>query len=540
MSSAITLDRAAGAARLVARDITRGLLGLQRAALWLAALALSIVVLVVGLAGSPFLLGTSVLLQAYLISLFFPSARRLYNIESEDSWGAHIGWAISGFFFVLLACWSIGPAAQGDGTRPTDCLQAAAAAVLGITCLLHGTRAGRGWWSGSAGVRRWTSLMTVAFFALGMSRYLPGARAFGDSTLPPYAAVLYTPDTLWLMAAYAFGLSAWASTDLIAFFRDCPRYLPGLRRLGTRIAGSSGARAWVCVSLAGLWAGPTLLLLAKYVLLVGLFGDAMERFQTEPSSELLSPDEVAQFLQRGRELEVLSSVALAVGALVVYLVLLVPMIGYTSGLLARTLDGEVVDSARRADFIRRMRPALWLMFALATFGAGNILETALSQGLPIAKGLAVWVGQSLPAGLVAVPPDVASYALVGFALGALHYISLAELPFWSGQKALQVAESRRTKDQLRIAEQVLMERVRSNISEQEIVLPLARFTLAQEEHRRVRELPLHTITGAGDVVRKLSTSLLLSFGAAVITGRTPEAGKLVGEALRTIVEAFVK
>ena len=380
---------------------------------------------------------------------------------------------------------------------------------------------GAGWHKSPRARRCVAGLVAFAYFVLWIA-LLVRSRAqpalFWDRLLTPEAflARLVTPEAFFILAAYAVGLSALTANDVPAFFRAGFHYLHVVRRLGRWLPDSSVADGWLAVTPFALHVGVAMVMTLA----------AIRVWITAGRPQALTGPTAAAL--------VLSAQALIL--VPVYALLLLPAIGFARALAASQLNSVPVDPERRDNLLAATPPARWLLLSVAAFGAVSLFQAARMRGAPWPVGLALILERLLPN--LGPAAEIMALVLVAFVTIAIHYLLLVELPYTLGQRRWKRAALRRTREEVRTAEQALADlagdaaglRPSAAAHQEPAALALGRYTLALQRRREANETPLHTLRGIGDIVRKASGALLLSAVTALLGGKGPDGAQLTQRA----------
>ena len=468
-------------------------------------------------------------LLAYLLSLLFPSVRRQY--VGSAPWLNHGCWAATALIWILSA--ALMSMLGVVGNVWVELLRLVPPLVLAGACLLRGTTTGAAMVTSSSkgrflshviaamlfvfvvvelGTFAWTApairQLQETFQADTVVRALARAGLPSDLWLQTQASSLSSFLKLapWLVVAWGLSLSVLTQNDLAALFSRAP-ILPARLR--------AGVTRWLMhPAIVG---GSPLLLGWLWVLAVELFGGQAG----------------------GRALAVFP----------VYLLLLVPFVGFASVMASTTQrDGSTVTGPERVELLTCERPALWLLFFVAGLTFGNLFLWARGTGFASASAALDAVAAVVPAvGRGDEAWQFWALVVIAFFSSLLHYFLLVELPFWWGQRSWKAHQLAVTSDALRVSQQALAADLdtapagavttpANRPGNDRLVASFARFFVAKESARDAKEISVHSFKGVGDLLRKVGSKLGLAVISAVLSWGV-DAEKLRSDILTEIINA---
>jgi hypothetical protein len=223
-----------------------------------------------------------------------------------------------------------------------------------------------------------------------------------------------------------------------------------------------------------------------------------------------------------------------------------------------------MDTRGRRRLLDQASPSLWLLYFVAGLLFANAYLWMDSGGWAPATRLTSTIGNWPRA---ATSPQVWAFGLVAALAIVVHYYLLVERPFSQGQRRWKAAEVARAGHEVEQAERALRDQAaaarmgigpepesdgrpgsavgpagESSSALSLLVAAYARYQLAQEQARRAKEIPVHSVRSAGDLAGKLARAGLTAVGQAVIFGKplvstAREAGQ---SAFKDVVDWFVK
>ena len=490
------------------------------------------------------------------VSAVAPRVRRWYL--GGVPWPVHWGWTVTAMAWI---CYAALFSLQGETDQAHEPLRLVGPALLASACFIHGIGVGVTWQHDATGARRLAWPLAGGFVALAVvelatsgatGKYIAAVHdafastdvrelleriglgteywlySLSDSSGPLGAFLDQTP---WLVLGYVYVLTATTRQHVPAFFRNCPSYGP--------LTVRAGRWAWDRRDWLYAWL-PAAVAFSLYLVALATAAATGELSAAAPGPRSESARAAARCL-------VLAPV---------YLVLLVPALGYAAALAAESGTAAEVAAVASVPKERRERldqasPSLWLLYCVGGLMAGNAYLWTAALGWPPAARLTALIA-SWPR--TAPAAQVWAFGLVVAVVVVVHYYLLVERPFSAGQRRWKSASLSRTGQTLSRAEWALREQlaaarasgipidliqpsdppgappgaVGSSAARRRaltmLVASYAGYQLAQEQDRRARAIPVHSVKSTGDLLGKLAKAALTGVGQAVIFGKPAAAG----------------